>query len=259
MSHLDIQIREKRFQSRNILVLNNLRFEVASGDFISIVGPSGAGKTTILNIVGGLDREITGRILIDGKPLTEGDKRVRYGYMFQEPRLLPWLTVNQNIELVIADKPDKQQRAQRLLKVMDLADTGSAYPLELSGGMQRRVALARAFAVEPTILLMDEPFLSLDQPTANRLRSQLLSLWQALQPTVIFVTHDLREALALSDRVVFLSGSPASVVKEWSVDLARPRDIQGNAVSTLHDRLLSDYPDLLAGLVSEQDNRSVLD
>lgn len=164
---------------------------------------------------------------------------------------MPWLTVLDNVLLVTDASPAAQRRARELLAAMGLADVLDAYPGRLSGGMQRRVALARAFVIEPKLLLMDEPFVSLDVPTANRLRAMLVEQWQRSGATVLFVTHDLREALALADRICFLSAAPGRVVLELPLTLARPRAPDDAAVQALHAELLARHPELLAGLTSE--------
>jgi ABC-type nitrate/sulfonate/bicarbonate transport system ATPase subunit len=246
---LKIRIKRKTFPGRQADVLQALDFDAGAGEFIALVGPSGAGKTTILNLIGGLDRDLEGEIRMNDQPLSERQARpVRYGYMFQEPRLMPWLNVEDNVRLVLDGQQDAAERARQLIREVELGGFEQAFPSQLSGGMQRRVALARAFAVRPALMLMDEPFISLDLPTATRLREQLMTLWAELRPTVLFVTHDLREALSVADRVIFLSGSPARVVKELRVSLPRPRDPHGNAVNDIHARLLREHPDLLSGL-----------
>jgi len=165
---------------------------------------------------------------------------------------MPWLTVMDNLMLVLDKSTDSVERIRQLLREVGLADVEQSFPNQLSGGMQRRVSLARAFAMRPELLLMDEPFLSLDAPTAARLRQLLLTLWGELHPTVLFVTHHLREALALADRVLFLSSSPARVVLEVPVQLPRPRELRDTGIGELHDHLLAQYPELLSGLVEEE-------
>lgn len=161
---------------------------------------------------------------------------------------MPWLTVLENVLLVLEGVAGARERASALLAAMELGEVLDAFPGELSGGMQRRVALARAFAIEPCLLLMDEPFVSLDAPTAARLRAMLIELWQRRRATVLFVTHDLHEALALGDRVCFLSPGPGRIVFETAVDLPRPRTPQDPAVAALYASLLARHPGLLAGL-----------
>tara|TARA_R110001583_G_scaffold191541_2_gene356940 strand:- start:31703 stop:32539 length:837 start_codon:yes stop_codon:yes gene_type:complete len=244
---LDIEIVRKCYPDRggrSHIALADLRLQVQPGEFVCVVGPSGCGKSTLLNVVGGLDHDVSGRVTLDGSPLQDG-----IGFMFQEPRLMPWLTVIENVLLVAGDDPTAPARACDLLQAMELGDVLDAYPGRLSGGMQRRVALARAFVIEPRVLLMDEPFVSLDAPTADRLRAMLVSLWQRCNTSVLFVTHDLREALALGDRVCFMSGAPGRVMLEWREGLSGPRLPNDAAVLALQRELLDRHPALLAGLL----------
>ena len=246
MSGLAVHIETKTYPPHSgkaaQTALAGLDFEVPDGQFVSLVGPSGCGKTTLLNLICGLDLEFDGTIQVGG---ATGEGRI--GSMFQAPRLMPWLTVLDNVRLV-AKSPEEADRARELLVHMGLADVLDAYPGTLSGGMQRRVALARAFAVSPRLLLLDEPFVSLDQPVAERLRALLLDLWQAQPTTVLFVTHDVREALSLADRILFLSAAPGRVVHDMTVPLPRPRHIDDPAIDAERRRMLADRPGLLAGL-----------
>ncbi len=251
---LEVNIIRKEYAATGVCALEDLRFNASAGEFLAIVGPSGAGKSTLLNIIAGLDEDVQGEVLMDGHLLSEGGRPAKHiGFMFQEARLMPWLTVLENLLLVLGEHEQSTHIARRLLSDVDLSDFETAYPGQLSGGMQRRLALARAFAVRPDLLLMDEPFLSLDAPTASRLRQLLMELWQAWRPTVLFVTHNLREALALADRVLFLSGRPAQVVLSVPVALAHPRDLEDNRIGELRDRLLTEHPDLLSGLIGAGD------
>ena len=248
---LDIAIDRKTYPDRAgapHLALAGLRLTAAPGEFVCVVGPSGCGKSTLLNVVGGLDRDVEGRVRLAAAASAHD-----IGFMFQEPRLMPWLSVLDNVLLVTGRSAAEKTRARELLAVMGLADVLDAYPGRLSGGMQRRVALARAFVIEPKLLLMDEPFVSLDVPTANRLRAMLVEQWQRSGATVLFVTHDLREALALADRVCFLSAAPGRVVLELPLALPRPRAPDDAAVQALHAELLARHPELLAGLASDPD------
>ena len=244
---LDLSIDLKTYPDRGgrtHTALRGMQLAIAPGEFVCLVGPSGCGKSTLLNIVGGLDHDFSGHVRVDGKAPGAG-----LGFMFQAPRLMPWLSVLDNVRLVLGRSAAEERRARDLLAAMELSDVLDAYPGHLSGGMQRRVALARAFAVEPKLLLMDEPFVSLDAPTADRLRAMLLELKQRCGSTVLFVTHDLREALALGDRVCFLSGAPGHVVHQMTLTTAKPRSQL--ALATLHEDLLYQYPDLLAGLTAK--------
>ena len=243
---LSVHVREKHYADRGgkrHVALRDLRLSAADGEFVCLVGPSGCGKSTLLNIIGGLDAAAEASVGLDA-----GTPAASVGFMFQEPRLMPWLTVMENVCLVCAERPEAAALAGQLLEAMELGEVVDAFPGALSGGMQRRVALARAFVIEPRLLLMDEPFVSLDAPTAGRLRSMLITLWQRRRATVLFVTHDLREALALADRVCFLSSSPGRIVLEHRIELPRPRDPQSAEIGTMYEELLSRHPGLLAGL-----------
>lgn len=256
MIGLGLHIRHKSFPGADAPVLQDLNLEVPPGQFLAIVGPSGAGKSTMLNIIGGLDADFSGEVRLGGHSIKNSPKNspgarapaVRCGFVFQEPRLMPWLTVMDNLRLVMPGAADATERATDILAQVGLADAGARYPGQLSGGMQRRVALARAFVVRPALLLLDEPFISLDAPTATRLRELLLELYALSRPTVLLVTHDLREALALADRVAFLSGRPARVLLDLPVHLRQRGDAEGAEVARLHHRLLAEHPGLLSGL-----------
>ena len=228
---------------RRHVALRGLQLDLAAGEFVCLVGPSGCGKSTLLNLVGGLDTDFAGQVQINGAAPGAG-----IGFMFQSPRLMPWLSVLDNVLLVLDQTPASAIRAREFLSAMELGDVLDAFPGHLSGGMQRRVALARAFAVEPKLLLMDEPFVSLDAPTADRLRTMLLGLQQRCGSTVVFVTHDLREALAMADRVCFLSGAPGRIVHEQIIATPQPRPTP--VLNALHEDLLQQHPDLLAGLTT---------
>ncbi|MDX9886261.1 ABC transporter ATP-binding protein [Thauera sp.] len=247
---LEIQIDRKCYPDRGgrpHVALSGLRLAVQHGEFVCVVGPSGCGKSTLLNIVGGLDRDLDGQVTMNGAFPED------IGFMFQEPRLMPWMSVLDNVLLVAragGDAARQRERGIALLRAMELGDVLDAYPTRLSGGMMRRVALARAFINEPELLLMDEPFVSLDTPTANRLREMLAEQWQRCGASVLFVTHDLREALALADRVCFLSAAPGRVVLDLAVDLPRPRDPASPAVDRFYQALLVRHPALLGGLAS---------
>ena len=253
---LNINIAQKQFANRTTesdstqhIALQDLQLEIQQGEFVCLIGPSGCGKSTLINIINGLDDDYQGSVTINGSAPADG-----IATMFQTPRLMPWLTVLENVSLVLTDTPDNIDRAKQLLTAMELGDVLNAYPNRLSGGMQRRVALARAFAITPHLLLMDEPFVSLDAPVANRLRTMLIELWQQHQTTVLFVTHDLREALALADRVVFMSSSPGRVVLHEPITLPRPRSPDDVQIIALQQQLLQQHPDLLTGLVQLSTN-----
>ena len=242
MTEISLAIEQKKFpkssqpQSENIIA--DLNLNIHSGEFVCLIGPSGCGKTTLLNLVAGLDENYQGTITF-GAPHND----CRIGYVFQNPRLLPWRTVRENIELVLPlYTPD--HTVDELLASMKLTAVQDNYPQRLSLGMNRRVALVRAFAINPDILLMDEPFVSLDAPTARKIRKQLTTLWDQQQHTVLFVTHDLREAITLADRLIFLSSSPMTIVRDVKITVPRTQRFNENQIEQFKNQLLSQYPDI---------------
>jgi len=239
MTAVQIEIVKKAYRPKGEAsapaILQNLSITLGSGEFACIVGPSGCGKTTLLNIAAGLDRNYEGMVRIG-----TGTGKPHIGYVFQNPRLIPWRTVRENIELALPKEADPAY-IDHLFEVVGLANAQNVYPERLSLGMSRRVALVRAFAVNPDLLLMDEPFVSLDPPTARRVRELVVALWQERPHTVLFVTHDLREAIELADRLIFLSSRPASVICDIPVDIPRTERSEA-AIETFRQRLYSDYP-----------------
>jgi len=218
LSHpLSVSVRKKLFPAvgmrSEILVLKDVSFTVEPGSFVVITGPSGCGKSTLLNIIAGLDKDYEGKIDF-------GDSGQRIAYVFQAPRLLPWRTVYENIALVLPPGDPRLANIPELLERVGLKDAATAYPEMISLGMQRRAALARAFILEPEFLLMDEPFVSLDDPTAQSLRELLVELWSRRPTTVLFVTHDRAEAVMLATRILRLSGGNASIVEDVPVPLS---------------------------------------
>lgn len=227
MAALTVEIEEKRFPAVGAApakhVLDRIRFAAGPGETIAVTGPSGCGKTTLLNIFAGLDRDLRGTV--------RRPEPARIGYVFQEPRLLPWRTVAENLRLVLAAPAEAcEARIRRVLEEVDLVQASDVHASRLSLGMARRVAIARAFVIEPNLLLLDEPFVSLDAPTARRMRLLLLDLLAAHAPTTLFVTHDLREAVMVADRILVLSRPPARVVADIPVPLARPQRADEEAV-----------------------------
>ncbi len=219
-------------------MLRGLDFVLAPGSFTCLIGPSGCGKTTTLRIILGLDRDFDGCI-------TTSPANLRLAAVFQEPRLLPWRTVEQNVRLALP--PDHQIPAEtppleELFAVLGLETLRGRYPAELSLGLARRVALARAFAVMPDILLLDEPFVSLDEHTADRLRAHLVDLWQARATTVLMVTHNVREAARLADRLLLMNGRPARLVGDVAVPVPRA-ERDGPALRDFLAALTRDHPD----------------
>jgi NitT/TauT family transport system ATP-binding protein len=227
----------RRFGS--YVAVQNIDFEVREGAFVSVVGPSGCGKSTLLNLAAGLIQPTSGAIRIFNQPLT--GLNARAGYMFQQDALLPWKTVMDNVMLGLrfrgVDGRAAEAQARDWVVRVGLERFSQAYPSQLSGGMRKRVAMAQSWIVDPAILLMDEPFSALDIHTRHRMEGELLALWTASPKTILFVTHDLEEALAMSDEVIVLSAGPAShIVSRHTVDLARPRDL----IDIRTDRQFSD-------------------
>lgn len=250
MNGLSIQLIEKRFGG--VALLADIEVTIAAGEFVAIVGPSGVGKTTLLGMIAGLDADYRGSIRCNGVPVAEsGQSPPGLGMVFQEPRLMPWLTVAENVRLAEAERLAHARgyvsRTDTLLEEVGLDAYRNAFPGQLSGGMQRRAALARAFVVDPWLLLMDEPFVSLDMPAAEQLRGLLRRLCARIRPLVLFVTHDVREALVLADRILFLGDAPARVVLDYRVEPVGSRDLDSPEVAALGRRLLARHPWLLSG------------
>jgi sulfonate transport system ATP-binding protein len=223
-----------------VLALDGIDLDVAPGELVCVVGASGCGKSTLLNLIAGLDRPSSGRVDVHA-----GTGSRRPALMFQEAALFPWLTVAGNVELALklrgVPRAARAERVEALLRSVHLDGFGSKRPHELSGGMRQRVALARAFAQDADVLLMDEPFGALDAMTRDVLHDELEALWRDRSLTVVFVTHNVREAARLADRIVVLSSRPGRVVATFDVDVDRPRRIESPAVSelaaTVTDRL----------------------
>ena len=233
---LSINIRKKEFRARGKasahLAVSGLSFDVAERAFVCLLGPSGCGKTTLLNMIAGLDRDYDGDISMHQAPGR------RLAYVFQTPRLLPWRTVLENVTLAAGDDARSLETARALIAEVGLQPFENAYPGQISVGMQRRAALARAFAFSPGVLLMDEPFVSLDEPSADTLRELLLALWRERPTTVLFVTHDVREAIRLGERLVILSGAPAKVVRDVPVPLSLAQRSESSAVEAFRADVL---------------------
>jgi ABC-type nitrate/sulfonate/bicarbonate transport system ATPase subunit len=225
-------------------VLDSISLSVDEGKFVSIVGPSGCGKSTLLNIIAGIESYDGGSVRVSPRAGTD-DHQPRIGYVFQSPRLLNWLTVAGNIEFVL-EAQNVPRRHWRELVAKHLAMVGldgqeRNYPLRLSGGMQQRVAIARALAIEPDILLMDEPFSHLDAITARKMRFDLMEILARARPTILFVTHDLSEAVFLSDRIYMMETKPARIFKKVEIDIPRPRKPEDSAILDLEKSLLHEF------------------
>lgn len=239
MTAVKIQIHEKIHHDAEIPTIENFSLTLNAGEFVCLVGQSGCGKTTLLNSIAGLDKNYSGEIQIGNQT-----QKSQIGYVFQQPCLLPWRTVRENIELVFANKNEiLKVQIDFLLEFMNLTAYANAYPKQLSEGMKRRVSIIRAFAINPDLLLMDEPFVSLDTPMAREVRGLLTQLWQKRPHTVLFVTHDLREAIALADKLIFLTARPMRVLEQVNVAIERN---QRNAefVEQFKRQLLEKHPQL---------------
>jgi NitT/TauT family transport system ATP-binding protein len=212
---------------REVVAVGSVSFEVRDEEFVALVGPSGCGKSTVLNMIGGLVSPSGGEIAIDGAPGRGVPRQV--GYVFQKDTVFPWRTVRHNIGLGLEYRglapAERARRVDEAIRLVGLQGFEDAFPATLSGGMRQRVALMRTLIVEPEILLMDEPFGALDTHTKIRLQEQLLELWRRTRQTVIFVTHDLAEAITLADRVIVMTGRPGRVKLVHDVKLPRPRDV----------------------------------
>ena len=217
----------KRYPT-GVLALDNVDLTVRIGEFVCLVGASGCGKSTLLNLIAGLDHPTSGTVAVPGGRTT---------LLFQEAALLPWQTASGNVELALrlrgVGKIERRAKAAELLDLVHLGGMGDRRPHELSGGMRQRVALARALAQEPDILLMDEPFGALDAMTRDLLHDELERIWSETDKTIVFVTHNVREAARLGDRIVLLTSRPGRVAAEFPVDIARPRRIESPNVSAL--------------------------
>jgi len=239
---LSININSKKYQENKII--DNFKLEINKSEFISIIGPSGCGKTSLLNIVSNIDDDYLGSILVDKENISKSN----IGVMFQDSRIIPWLSVFENIMLVSISK--NEEEIKNALIEVGLKDYINSYAKELSGGMQRRVALVRAFINKPEVLLLDEPFISLDHPTAQSLRSDFMRFYEKYKPTVILVTHDLKEAITLSKRIIFLESKPMKVI----LDFENKKDFSSNLdsleIEQIKENILSKYPKILSGDIS---------
>jgi NitT/TauT family transport system ATP-binding protein len=220
--------------------LQNIDLEIEQGEFVCIVGPSGCGKSTLLHLLAGLDRPTTGEITVDGGAVKgPGTDRV---LLFQELGLFPWLTVRQNVEFGLkmagVSKNERRDRARIFLRMVHLSHFEEHYIHQLSGGMKQRVALARSLALRPKILLMDEPFAALDAQTRDMLHDELERIWKETSPTIVFVTHNVREAVRLGDRVLLMSFRPGRIKTQFQINLQRPRHVEDSDVAYLSKEIL---------------------
>jgi len=238
MSNISIHIHDKSYlnasDNSTKKIINNVSLFLKNNEFVCLVGHSGCGKTSLLNILAGLDSDFSGDINL-------GNTQPKVGYIFQSPRLLPWRTVEKNISLAT---DCSSEDLDFLLANMGLSEEKQHFPAQLSLGMSRRVSIARAFANNPDLLLMDEPFVSLDSPTARQVRQLLVNLWQKRPHNVLFVTHDLREAITLADRLIFLDSKPMTIMKEVRVNIPREDRNNETKIEQFRQQLFIDYPEI---------------
>ncbi|MDR3295199.1 MAG: ABC transporter ATP-binding protein [Clostridiales Family XIII bacterium] len=221
-------------KNQKFTALSNISFTVSEGEFVTILGPSGCGKSTLLDVIAGLLKPEKGEVRINGKEV--GKPSLEVGFVMQSYALFPWRTVRKNIEygleLKKVPKKDRREIAEKYLSLVNLGDFADRYPYELSGGMKQRVAIVRALAYNPNILLMDEPFAAVDAQTREGLQDELLNIWEQTKKTIVFVTHSIEEAVILSDRVIVLTENPGTIKAIKNIELVRPRnsDIRGTIV-----------------------------
>ena len=227
-----------RRDGKDTRVLNGINLDVFAGEFICLLGPSGCGKSTLLNIMAGFLSPTSGEVLVDGEVVRGPDPRRIF--VFQERGVFPWLTVEGNINFGIAhlSRKEREQRIAHYVHLVGLKGFEKSFPAELSGGMKQRLEVARALAVNPEMLMLDEPFGALDSITRLTMRRELLRIWVAERKTIIFVTHDIDEAVQLADRIVLMSARPASIQQILTVDMAHPRDLSSARYLELRDGIL---------------------
>jgi ABC-type nitrate/sulfonate/bicarbonate transport system ATPase subunit len=253
---VEIQALSKRYEvdDGEIVALASISISIAESEFVCLLGPSGCGKSTLLRIVAGLIAPSGGSIHIDGRAVTgPGPDRA---VVFQDYALFPWMTVAENVEFGLAarsvDSARRRAVSSELLRAVDLGEFAGQYPHHLSGGMKQRVSIARALAVDPVLLLMDEPFGALDAQTRYVMQQELLRVWKTYRKTVLFVTHSIDEALYLADRVLVMTARPGRIKEEIRVSLPRPRDIAGTEFSALRKRALELLSDETARSLAQE-------
>jgi NitT/TauT family transport system ATP-binding protein len=229
-SVVSIQNVTKTFPQGNVTALQDIDLEFTPGEFVSLIGPSGCGKSTLLRVIGDLIQPTSGTVTVNGKPAKQARIDRDYGIVFQDSVLFDWRTVSKNIALPLEmlrwGKERRNARVDEMLELVELKTFGEHYPWQLSGGMQQRASIARALSFEPPLLLMDEPFGALDEMTRERLNLELLSIWERLRSTVVFVTHSISEAVFLSTRVVVMSPRPGRIAGIVDIDLPSPRRVE---------------------------------
>ena len=237
----------------SMLALDGVNLNVQEGDFICLLGPSGCGKSTFLNIVAGLEKPDSGEILLSGKPVSGHDAKIIM--VFQEGALFPWLSVTDNVEFGLkmagVPKNERSQISQRYLEMMQLTKFANSYIHQLSTGMRQRVAIARALAMDPDILLMDEPFAALDSQTRDMLMVELQLIWQRTKKTILFVTHNVSESVILGDRVLIFKHRPSKIKKEIRIDLHRPRLAEDESLLHYTHEILGELKDEVKESIKE--------
>ncbi len=255
--HIEIKNVNKSFshkQKGTLKVLDNISVNIEQGEFVSILGPSGCGKTTMLNLIAGLEKEDEGEVLVRGKKIKgPGTDRI---VVFQESGLFPWLSVLDNVmyglKIKKMSKKEAEEKALNVLKMVHLSRYKDAYPHELSGGMKQRVAIARALVMEPDILLMDEPFAALDEQTRMTLHKELIDIWRKTKLTVVFITHNIREAVKLSQRIVVMGTRPGYIKKEFTVNTMQSGIMTDNVMFDLEQRILAVLQEEIEKVLKEE-------
>ncbi|MCG1009519.1 ABC transporter ATP-binding protein [Salinicoccus sp. ID82-1] len=235
-------------------VLEDIDFSIKEGEFVSLLGPSGCGKSTILKLIAGLNHPTSGDLKVNGTPVEgPGTDRV---VVFQEGGLFPWMTVLENVTYGLKIKKMKrieaEEKAMEGLRMVHLANFTNAYPHELSGGMKQRVAIARALVMDPDVLLMDEPFAALDEQTRLILHQELQDIWQKTGKTILFITHNIREALTLSDRVLLMSTRPGTIKQTFNVQASRPRNPSDSIIVDLEKRVMAELEEEMNKVLKEE-------
>jgi ABC-type nitrate/sulfonate/bicarbonate transport system ATPase subunit len=246
MSSIEVNNLTKVFDTATgpLKVVDDVSFEVKDGEFVCLLGPSGSGKSVTLNCLAGLLDATSGKVKVAGVDVSQ--QKPHYGYVFQQPRLMPWRTVKENLRFALHAEtgraaPDEDERIRKVLELVNLSGYEDFYPHQISGGMQHRVGIARAYIRNPDLLLMDEPFGALDELTARRLRSELVSTWLKDRRTVVFVTHDIVEACYLADRIVVYTPKPTRIAQIIEVDLPHPRVYGSPELHRIETEVLSAF------------------
>jgi ABC-type nitrate/sulfonate/bicarbonate transport system ATPase subunit len=256
MSNIEIKNLVKIFDTATgpLTVVDDISFDVAEGEFVCLLGPSGSGKSVTLNCIAGLLESSRGEIRVDGIPVTE--KKPHYGYIFQQPRLLPWRTVEENLQFALRAEtghapPDEKKRIADVLDLVNLSGYEKFYMHQISGGMQNRVGIARAYVRNPDLLLMDEPFGALDEMTARKLRSELVTAWTRDKRTVVFVTHDIVEACYLADRILVYTPKPTRIAAVIDIKLPRPRVYGSEEMHKVESEVLAVFERSISAFATE--------